>query len=162
MWRRFAPRTRPASPSSRRALGSPLPAILLVALLALAACDAPAGGGDSTAAHPPTPTATSAPAATATPHSAVRYVAIGASDAVGVGASNPNTSAYVPILISRLPKGSYALNLGIDGETLSRALNDELPQAIAAHPTLITVWLVGNDFKGCVPLQQYGVDLNTL
>lgn len=167
MWRRFAPRTHLASPSSRHALARLLPVILLLALLALAACDAPAGGGDSTASHQPSPTATSptatsASAATAAPHSAVRYVAIGASDAVGVGASNPNISAYVPILISRLPKGSYALNLGIDGETLSRALNDEAPQAIAARPTLITVWLVGNDFKGCVPLQQYGADLNTL
>lgn len=92
----------------------------------------------------------------------MRYVALGASDAVGVGASDANHTAYVPLLISRLPKGSVPLNLGISGETLSGALKDELPQAIAAKPTVITVWLVGNDFKNCVSLQQYGADLNTL
>ena len=149
---------------------------LLLALLTLAACGGSGGSGGnggngghggaigggqgvggasaSATATPPTPTVK--------PAAGVRYVALGASDAVGVGASDPNTTAYVPILISRLPKGSTALNLGISGETLHGALADELPQAIAAKPTLITVWLVGNDFKDCVPLQQYGADLNTL
>lgn len=132
----------------------------LIALLALAGCDV-------AAAPPPTrtataPTGSSAATATVTAAPGVRYVALAASDGVGVGASDPNHTAYVPILISRLPKGSTALNLGISGETLSGALQDELPQAIAAKPTLITVWLVGNDFKGCVPLQQYGANLNIL
>jgi lysophospholipase L1-like esterase len=92
----------------------------------------------------------------------VRYVALGASDAVGVGASDPNHTAYVPLLIARLPSGSTALNLGISGETLRGALTSELPDAIQAQPSLITVWLVGNDFKNCVPLSQYTSDLNTL
>jgi lysophospholipase L1-like esterase len=140
---------------------------MLAALLALAGCGAAPTSGQPNAAPAATATATApatAPAATATttPSAAVRYVALAASDGVGVGASDPNHTAYVPIIISRLPKGSTALNLGISGETLNRALNDELPQAIAAKPTVITVWLVGNDFKGCVPLQQYGADLNTL
>ena len=136
--------------------------VALLALLALAACGATSGGASTTGQPGAAPTAT-APAGTATAGaSKVRYVALGASDAAGVGASDPNRTAYVPIIISRLPKGSAALNLGIDGETLHRALQDELPQAIAAKPTLITVWLVGNDFKSCVPLQQYGADLDTL
>ncbi len=134
--------------------------LLLITLLALAACGSASGApsvGQSATSTAPATTAT-----TATPATGVSYVAMGASDAVGVGASDPNTTAYVPIIISRLPKGSTSLNLGIDGETLHAALSDELPQTIAAKPTLITVWLVGNDFKGCVPLQQYGADLNTL
>lgn len=145
----------------RRSLVGLLASLLLAALLALAACSAPTGTGST---PPPSATATTSAttSATATLPAGVRYVAIGASDAVGVGASNPNVTAYVPILISRLPKGSYALNLGISGETLGRALTDELPQAVAAKPTLITVWLVGNDFKDCVPLSQYSADLNTL
>jgi lysophospholipase L1-like esterase len=92
----------------------------------------------------------------------VVYVAIGASDAVGVGADDPNTQGYVPRLIARLPKGSFALNLGVNGFTVQQALAQELPQAIKAHPTLITVWLVGNDFRRCTPLQQYGTDLDAL
>jgi lysophospholipase L1-like esterase len=142
--------------------------LALLALAALAACGA-TNGGASTAGLPSVTGASSAigpgapPTATSTPRATgVRYVALGASDAVGVGASDPNHTAYVPIIISRLPSGSATLNLGISGETLRQALKDELPQAIAAKPTLITVWLVGNDFKSCESLQQYGADLNTL
>lgn len=137
-------------------------AIALVTLLAalLAGC-----GGTTTASDAPTatiqPTAPTQPTATPAPP-AVRYVALGASDAVGVGASDPNHTAYIPILISRLPAGASALNLGISGETLHGALTSELPQAITAKPTLVTVWLVGNDFKNCVPLAKYTTDLNTL
>ena len=164
MWRRFLSRTRQTSLSHRRTLAMSLSIVAMVALfptIALAGCSSllSNAGGPTTGQSSPTATPTRVPTQPPPP---VRYVAMGASDAVGVGASNPNTTGYVPILISRLPKGSYALNLGIDGETLSRALNDELPQAIAAHPSLITIWLVGNDFKNCVPLQQYGADLNTL
>ncbi len=130
---------------------------LLIALLTLAAC-ANTGGAAPTSPAIVAPTTP----ATTTPAAGVSYVALAASDGVGVGASDPNHTAYVPLIIARLPKGSVALNLGISGETLHGALKDELPQAIAAKPTLITVWLVGNDFKGCVPLRQYGADLNTL
>jgi acyl-CoA thioesterase-1 len=122
-------------------------------LLSLAAC-----GGQSPASAPDRPIAT----ATTAPVPPVIYVAMGASDAVGVGADNPNTQGYVPLLIKRLPTGSQALNLGIDGEELHRALNDELPEAIGAHPTLVTVWLAANDFRACVPLDQYTADLDTL
>ncbi len=127
--------------------------LLLCVVLVLGAC----GGGPSnaTASRPaPTPTATLVPP--------VVYVALGASDAVGVGADNPNTQGYVPLLIARLPRGSQALNLGISGNMLHDALSNELPAALAVHPTLVTVWLAANDFKGCVPLQQYASDLDTL
>lgn len=133
-----------------RALGGPLLGALLALLLV--GCGASGGGGSQGSSSTSAPTA----------RPGVVYVALGASDAVGVGSSDPNHTAYVPILISRLPKGSSALNLGISGETLHAALSDEAPQAIAQQPTLITVWLVGNDFKDCVPLSQYGADLNTL
>jgi acyl-CoA thioesterase I len=136
--------------------GRALALLALLAALLVGCASAPGGAGSA-------PGATYSPEATATATPPiVRYVAMGASDAVGVGASDQNHTAYVPILISRLPKGSSALNLGINGETLHGALTDELPQVIAAQPTLITVWLVGNDFKTCVPLAHYTADLNTL
>ncbi|HZC04141.1 MAG TPA: SGNH/GDSL hydrolase family protein [Ktedonobacterales bacterium] len=149
--------SRPARPPSRSLFTAVL--LLMTTLLTLAACGA--SGVGSTAGQS-SATATSPSAASTTTAPAVRYVALGASDAVGVGATDPNRTAYVPIIISRLPKGSAALNLGISGETLHQALDDEVTQAVAANPTLITVWLVGNDFKNCVPLAQYGADLNTL
>ncbi len=137
---------------------------IVLALAALALLGALlAGCATSTGVSGATSTVSAASKATATPTApTVRYVALGASDAVGVGASDQNHTAYVPILISRLPAGGAALNLGISGETLHSALSDELPAAIQAKPTLITVWLVGNDFKDCVPLKQYTADLNTL
>src|SRR5262249_42596834 len=96
------------------------------------------------------------PLATLTPTApaSVIYAALGASDAVGIGADDPNTQGYVPILISRLPKNARALNLGIGGIHLHEALTQEMPDAIADHPTLVTVWLVGNDFRDCTPLAQ--------
>jgi acyl-CoA thioesterase I len=125
-------------------------ALALCAALVVAGC-----GGPSTIA---TPRATRTP----TPLPAVRYVALGASDAVGFGADHPNTEGYVPLLIARLPHGSAALNLGISGNTLHPALRNELPDAISARPTLVTVWLVANDFRNCVPLADYRADLTTL
>ncbi|HEY7339933.1 MAG TPA: GDSL-type esterase/lipase family protein [Ktedonobacterales bacterium] len=125
-------------------------AALLLAVSVLAAC------GEAIGARRATPAATP----TATP--SMVYVAMGASDAVGVGASDPNTTAYVPRLIARLPAHAFALNLGVSGYTVKQALAEELPQALAAHPTLVTVWLVGNDFRQCTPLADYQRDLDSL
>ena len=133
-------------------------ALMLAALLVplvLAACGAGAGAGQGAAVlRHPTPTPTVPPPVT--------YVALGASDAVGVGATDPNTKGYIPLIIARLPAHSRALNLGVSGILEHEALARELPRAIATRPTLVTVWLVGNDFKGCTPLAQYSADLDTL
>ncbi len=126
---------------------------LFCALLALAAC-----ASDAPTLPPAASRAT--PAATAKP--SVVYVALGASDAVGVGAANPNIEGYVPRIIARLPVGSQALNLGVNGYKVHDTLTYALPSAITAQPTLVTVWLVGNDFRGCTPLAQYAKDLDTL
>lgn len=140
--------------SRMRKHATALAVLVLTALLiplVLAACGA---SSDAAVVRHPTPTPTVPPPVT--------YVALGASDAVGVGATNPNTKGYVPLIIARLPAHSSALNLGISGVLEHEALARELPPAIAAQPTLVTVWLVGNDFKGCTPLAQYGADLDTL
>lgn len=145
---RFRHRLGAACMPTRRRLGL---IALLASVLALAACDGDAMPATTLHATP-----------TTTVHPPVVYVALGASDAVGVGADNPNTQGYVPILISRLPRYSQFFNLGVSGITLHDALGYELPQAVKYHPTLITVWLVGNDFRDCAPLAQYGADLDTL
>lgn len=145
-------RTGQTASSAHAHLGVATLAIAVVAFaaLAMAACGGPAAGPTG----PIHPTATTRPS--------VVYVALGASDAVGVGADNPNTQGYVPRLIARLPASAQALNLGVSGITLHGALAQELPPALAAHPTLVTVWLAANDFRACVPLAQYGADLETL
>jgi len=125
-------------------------AVLLLVVSVLAACGEASGAQRVAATVTPTVTPS------------MVYVAIGASDAVGVGASDPNTTAYVPRLIARLPARAFALNLGVSGYTVKQALAEELPQALAAHPTLVTVWLVGNDFRQCTPLADYQRDLDSL
>lgn len=92
----------------------------------------------------------------------VVYVALGASDAVGVGASSPATQGYVPRIAARLPGGSRTVDLGISGIHLHEALTRELPAAISASPDLVTAWLVVNDFVSGVPYDSYMHDLNTL
>jgi acyl-CoA thioesterase I len=124
---------------------------LLGVLLVVVGCSS-ASTGPTGARATPTPTV----------RAAIVYVALGASDALGVGADSPNTEGYIPRIIARLPLRAQALNLGISGIGLHDALARELPQALATQPTLVTVWLAGNDFRGCVPLAQYGADLDRL
>jgi lysophospholipase L1-like esterase len=133
----------------RRYVGAAGISLVLLFALLLAAC-----GGGTTAVNRAAPTATHRPS--------VVYVALGASDAVGVGADDPNTQGYVPRLIARLPGAADALNLGILGETLHQALDSELPTALTRHPTLVTVWLAANDFRTCAALADYTADLTTL
>jgi lysophospholipase L1-like esterase len=83
------------------------------------------------------------------------YVAIGASDTVGVGADNPQTEGWPALIYDRLPPGSRFFRLGISGSTAREAVQDQLPHAESASPDLVTVWLAVNDFNEGVALGQY-------
>ena len=96
------------------------------------------------------------------PAGPITYVALGASDAVGVGSNQPGSQGYVPLVAAYLPKGSHLVNLGISGERLHNALAEELPIALSTSPGLVTVWLVANDFVGGVSYDAYIHDLNIL
>src|SRR5437762_14240348 len=98
---------------------------------------------------PPAP-ATSAPA-TATPSSGIKYVAIGASDSVGVGASDPAKGSWPALVASRLPAGSPAYtNLGVSGSLALQAVTQQLPGAIGQKPNIVTVWLAVNDLNATI------------
>ncbi len=123
------------------------------------------GGGASTATSTkvvPTPIATQAVTSQQILTTPVTYVALGASDAVGVGSSKPGSQGYVPLLAARLQQGSHLINLGISGIRLHEALTQEVPVALTTAPTLITIWLVTNDFVGGVQYDGYMKDLNSL
>jgi acyl-CoA thioesterase I len=90
------------------------------------------------------------------------YVAIGASDAVGVGATNPETEGWVPRLGQRLGPDTRVVNLGVSGSTLHQALEEQLGPAMDASPDVVTVWLAVNDLNARVPLDRYAADLDTL
>ena len=90
------------------------------------------------------------------------YVALGASDSVGVGASLPERESWVAVLHARLPAGSRLVNLGVSGSLLRQALDQQLPVALDADPDLVTVWLAVNDLNARVLLDRYTADLDTL
>ncbi|HEX3247630.1 MAG TPA: SGNH/GDSL hydrolase family protein [Chloroflexota bacterium] len=99
------------------------------------------------------------PAAAATPFT---YVAIGASDAVGVGAASPETEGWVPRLGTLLGPDVRVVNLGVNGSTLEQAIKEQLGPAVDAQPDLVTIWLAVNDLNARVPLQRYESELDQL
>lgn len=90
------------------------------------------------------------------------YVAIGASDTFGSGTNDPYTQNWPTDLVGLLKQHVHLINLGIPGITLHEALTSELPIALDAHPTLVTVWLSVNDLAAHVPVGSYKHDLDTL
>lgn len=136
-------------------------ALLIVVVLTLSACTT--SGSTNTATTPVTHiTGTATNQANHLIAGPVTYVALGASDAVGVGSTQPGSQGYVPLLATRLPKGSHLVNLGISGIHLHAALTEELPIALTTSPELVTIWLVANDFVGGVTYSDYMHDLNIL
>src|SRR3954453_24025772 len=83
------------------------------------------------------------------------YVAMGASDAVGVGATNPETDGWVPRLGAELGPNTRVVNLAVSGSTLAQAMQEQLGPALDAQPDVVTVWLAVNDLNARVPLEQY-------
>jgi acyl-CoA thioesterase I len=128
-------------------------AVTLMAGCAGAASRAAAGriasAGKSTA--PPT---AAAPATT--------YVAIGASDAFGIGTDDPAYDNWPTLLVADLGGHMHVVNLGIPGATLAQAIRDELPVALDGHPEIVTVWLAVNDLADGVALNEYSTLLTTL
>ena len=92
----------------------------------------------------------------------VRYVAIGASDSVGVGSADPQSGAWPARLLGRLPAGSRLTNLGVSGSTVAAALRDQLPGAVSSDPDVVTVWLAVNDLVQGVQPEIYGSQLGQL
>jgi len=109
--------------------------LIFVSLLALVSCSAaPSAIASAARGATATPTlfvTTSAPTATPSPGTAAfRYVAIGASDTVGVGASDPHTGSWPARIAARLPAGTEYLNLGVSGSVASQAARDTVDAAL--------------------------------
>lgn len=81
------------------------------------------------------------------PPRTLRYTAIGASDAVGIGAF-PLSNGYVPRLGARmgtLASNVVVANLGRNGWEVDEMVAVQLPEAIASNPDVVTVWTGSND-----------------
>jgi lysophospholipase L1-like esterase len=127
-------------------------AIVVICASLATACAAPAARASATPERTTMPTlpATTAPA-TASSTVGVRYVAIGASDTVGVGASDPAKGSWPALVASRLPAGSPPYtNLGVSGSLTLQAVTQQLPGAIAQKPDVVSVWLAVNDLNATI------------
>ncbi len=100
------------------------------------------------------------PSSTAAP---VTYVAVGASDSVGVGTDDPTLDAW-PVVLTRtaLPAGSTLDNFGRNGATVASALDEQLAPALATEPTLVTVFLAVNDLRIATSVATYEAQLSQL
>ena len=110
----------------------------------------------------PSPAPSSAPA-TATVSPGIKYVAIGASDTVGVGASDPAKGSWPALVAARLPAGSPPYtNLGVAGSLALQAVSQQLPGAIAQKPTLVSVWLAVNDLNATIEPASFAGSLGQI
>jgi acyl-CoA thioesterase-1 len=104
------------------------------------------------------PTVTPTPSPTA----AIRYVAIGASDTVGVGASDPATGSWPARIAILLPPGSAFVNVGVSGSIALQARSAQLPGAIAQRPTVVSIWLAVNDMNATIEPASFANDLGAI
>ena len=99
---------------------------------------------------------------TVAPAGTVRYVAIGASDAVGVGATDPATGSWPARVAKLLPPGSAFVNVGVSGSIALQARTAQLPGAIAQRPTVVSIWLAVNDMNATIEPASYANDLGAI
>jgi lysophospholipase L1-like esterase len=130
-------------------------AIVLVALLAACSPAATSRGSISTSSGASAGTGRAAPRQTT-------LVALGASDAFGVGTDDPDRQNWPRVLSEELGGPIHLVNLGMPGATLAQAEQIELPVALAAHPDIVVVWLAVNDFADGVSLDTYTAQLTSL
>jgi lysophospholipase L1-like esterase len=136
---------------SRRSHLLPLSiALTAMLMLLLATC----GFGATTAQR--ATSVTTAPAAQGR-----TLVVLGASDAYGVGTSDPDRDNW-PTSLSRQLRGQiHLVNLGVPGITLGRAATQEMPIALDARPDVVVMWLAVNDFAANVSLGAYSAQLRS-
>lgn len=93
----------------------------------------------------------------------VIYAAVGASETYGVGADDRYRQSWPQVFYNEALPGSAVLyNFGIPGATTAQALRDEVPAALAVHPSVVTVWLNVNDLIQGVPASSYAQQLQQL
>ena len=139
--------------------------LIVISAAFVSACSSPSAAEASPTRRPtasPSP-APASPIATATSSAGVRYVAIGASDSVGVGASDPAKGSWPAIIASRLPAGSPPYtNLGVSGSLTLQAVAQQLPGAIAQQPTVVSVWLAVNDLNATIEPSSFADSLGQI
>lgn len=92
------------------------------------------------------------------------YVAIGASDAAGIGAS-PLSNGYVYRIQEALKSDGRdvgLINLGIPGASTDDMKGAELPVAIDEEPELVTIFAGANDIVAGVQPEDFQADIDAM
>src|SRR4051794_31318496 len=124
-------------------------------VLVLAACSGASGAGDQGAPAGPSKRPDPVPASPTPPAHPRVYVAVGASETVGVGADDPATQAWPRVLHDKWLPATRFVDVGVSGATVRDGLATQLPQALAAQPDVVTVWLAVNDVISLAPVEDY-------
>ncbi len=91
------------------------------------------------------------------------YVALGASDSLGFGTSDPIRQAWPQRFFdSALPLGATFIELAVAGSTLGEAADEQLPYVMALRPTVVTVFFGVNDIRTGLTAAAFGSRLLTL
>jgi hypothetical protein len=89
------------------------------------------------------------------------YVAIGDGETTGMGLI-ASSQTYPALLAHYLPRTARSLILGSDYEVAGSARYFTLPRALAAHPTLVTIWVGWADLAVGTAPASYRADLDSL
>ncbi len=92
----------------------------------------------------------------------VVYVALGASETLGIGTEDPSRESVPQQIFQHLDQSAVMYNFGLAGATTEVALRDELPGALRLRPTLATVWFNVNDLVAGVPVADYETRLDQM
>lgn len=107
------------------------------------------------------PRSTPAPAPPA-PGSPGVYAAVGASETIGDGTTEPLRDAWPQLVFGAMPASVSFVNLGFQGATTADAITREVPVAETLHPTVATVWLNVNDLINGVSAPDFEANLRTI
>lgn len=92
-----------------------------------------------------------------------RYVALGDSSAVGVGASSGG--GYPERLYQRLKRAGYPagiLNLGVSGARSADVVRGQVEKAASKRPHLVTLGIGGNDLWRLIPTSEFRANLEAI
>ena len=92
----------------------------------------------------------------------VRYVALGDSTGVGVGARNGGYVARIFKNIEKVRTESTLMNLCVSGATSADVLNRQLERGVAAGPNLVTLGIGINDIGHGVELEEFAENYDAI
>ncbi|MNS08164.1 GDSL-like Lipase/Acylhydrolase [compost metagenome] len=131
--------------------------------LVLSACQGTMNASREAVAAPQAAQAAATSALTPTPApKALTLVTMGASDVTGVGADDPKTQGWAPVLAKSLPGSPTHLRLGMPGWTAAQIRANALDKAVKAHPDVVVLWTGVNDFNGGVSLEAFKAELDPM